>query len=159
MTELGVFLVWALVGTSGAFGGHPQRTFPSRFYKVASAGGASEEISVIGRDATRHVPFASVSSTTWRLGRKSTIPHPLNMGHGETLPMLVHIIIIRLSDILRAEDIAFYTSIPLRSVQRILGYYRLTGAIKGFDPKDLTHEIKVGRRQQLCTIELQVSIE
>ena len=55
------------------------------------------------------------------------------MAHGKTHPPEVHWIVVRLSTIMAKEDISVYTGVAIRSVERILQYYRVNGTVKSDD--------------------------
>lgn len=78
------------------------------------------------------------------------------MGRGRSTPMEVHLIIVRLSDILRKEEISYYTGIPLRTVERILAYFHRTGTIKALDPRYFIEPRK--SRRHLTNTDIQVSL-
>ena len=77
--------------------------------------------------------------------------------YGQAHPPEVHWIVVRLSTVMPKEDVAVYTGVPARSVDRILHYYRVNGTVKG---NDLCKE-KGNRRRNgvLRDIDLQVSVE
>jgi len=75
------------------------------------------------------------------------------MPRGHTLPMEVHLIIVRLSDYLPKEEISVYTGIPLRTVERILAYFHLTGTIKHLDPARIAQQPT--SRRQLSDLDIQ----
>ena len=74
------------------------------------------------------------------------------MANGKTIPEVVHWIIIRLSTTMLAEDIAMYTDVSLRSVQRILSYFTRTGGVNF--PNRLTQKPQLHRT--LCDYDIQV---
>jgi transcription initiation factor IIE alpha subunit len=51
------------------------------------------------------------------------------MGRGKAIPEAVHWIIIRLGTAMSDDDIAMYTDVSVRSVRRILVYFRRTGQV------------------------------
>ena len=51
------------------------------------------------------------------------------MGRGKAIPELVHWIIIRLGTTMSEDDIAMYTDVSVRSVRRILTYFKHTGQV------------------------------
>jgi hypothetical protein len=53
------------------------------------------------------------------------------MAKGCKIPVEVQQIIIRMSPLLEKEDIAIYSGVPVRSIERILQYFRRHGTIKG----------------------------
>ena len=74
-----------------------------------------------------------------RLGRWSGIRRvdpgvrfsPTTMAHGSKIPLEVHYIVIRLSAIMKSDDIVIYTGISSRAVQRILRYFAMHGKVEG----------------------------
>ena len=52
------------------------------------------------------------------------------MVRGQAIPEAVQWIVIRLSPIMTNGDIAMYTDLSIRSVERILAYFKQTGEVK-----------------------------
>jgi hypothetical protein len=77
------------------------------------------------------------------------------MGHGRTLSLDVHLIVVRLAAFHRTEDIPLVSGIPLRSVERILTYFRQHGTVKPLDPRAIIAS-KPAKRQ-LDSDDIQVS--
>jgi predicted methyltransferase len=76
------------------------------------------------------------------------------MGRGKTLAPEVRWIIVRLSTFLSKDDIAIYTDIPLRSIERILQYYHDHGTVKDDDKRAQVTE----RKTHLRDVDIQVSL-
>lgn len=55
------------------------------------------------------------------------------MVKGSKLSAEMHWVVVRLSSILKSEDIAMYTGISISSVQRILRYFDIHGTINHKD--------------------------
>jgi hypothetical protein len=53
------------------------------------------------------------------------------MARGSKIPLEVHYIVIRLSSIMKPDDIAIYTGISPRAVKRILQYFAMHGRVEG----------------------------
>jgi alkylated DNA nucleotide flippase Atl1 len=73
------------------------------------------------------------------------------MARGSKIPAVVHWIVIRLSSVHTVEDIAMFTGISARSVERIL-HFNLHGTI------DHKEEERKRRRQYLRDMDVEVSI-
>lgn len=73
------------------------------------------------------------------------------MARGSKIPSDVQYIVIRLSSIMKPEDIAIYTGISRQSVLRILRYFTLHGTIenkkerkkKGVHLRDMDLEVSI----------------
>jgi hypothetical protein len=72
------------------------------------------------------------------------------MTKGSKIPAAVHWIVVRLSSLLKPEDITIYTSISLRSVERILHFFKLHGTINH------KAEERKRRRQYLRDMDVEV---
>ena len=53
------------------------------------------------------------------------------MTQGLKIPQEVHYIVIRLSSIMKPDDIAVYTGISPRAIKRILSYFAIHGSVEG----------------------------
>ena len=53
------------------------------------------------------------------------------MTRGSKIPLEVHYIIIRLSSVIKSDDIAIYTGVSPRTVNRILRYSAMHGSVEG----------------------------
>jgi hypothetical protein len=67
------------------------------------------------------------------------------------IPAAVHQIIIRLSSLLRNEDISAYTGVSLCSVERILRYFKAHGTIQ------VKEDIRERKRRHLRPVDVEVS--
>jgi len=72
------------------------------------------------------------------------------MARGCKIPQEVHYIVVRLSSIMKADDIAIYTGISPRAVKRILRYFAMHGRVEG----EKEHKTRDGI---LCDTDLKVS--
>jgi hypothetical protein len=78
------------------------------------------------------------------------------MPHGRPLPWEVHLIVVRLAALgYRQEAICIMTDLPLRSIQRILSYFRQHRVVRPLDSKAIIAS-KPARRH-LDTEDVQVS--
>jgi hypothetical protein len=75
------------------------------------------------------------------------------MVRGRTLPPEVRWIVIRLSTVMSKEEVSIYTDIPLRSIERIIQYYRENGGVKEDDKRARIGE----RKTHLRDVDIQVS--
>ena len=71
------------------------------------------------------------------------------MARGNKIPPDVHYIVIRLSSIMKPDDIAIYTGISQRAVSRILCYFARHGTIE-------SEKERKRRSGQLRDMDLQV---
>jgi hypothetical protein len=74
------------------------------------------------------------------------------MAHGCKIPVAVHWIVIRLSSLLRKEDISIYTGISLWSVEQILHYFKMHQTIQVKEPEEKQ------RKRLLRDLDVEVSI-
>ena len=72
------------------------------------------------------------------------------MAKGSKIPAAIHWIVVRLSSLLKPEDIAIYTGISQRSVERIISFFKLHGTINHKD------EERKRRRQYLRDMDVEV---
>jgi transposase len=75
------------------------------------------------------------------------------MARGKAIPEAVQWIIIRLSTVMAADDVAMYTDVGVRSVNRVLRHFKQTGEIKG------AMKLRGRLHQTLCNYDVQVSLE
>jgi transcription initiation factor IIE alpha subunit len=73
------------------------------------------------------------------------------MTRGSKIPAEVQWIVIRLSSLLKKEDISVYTGISVRSVERILLYFHAHGTIQ-------SRESEQGRKKHLRDLDVEVSL-
>ena len=96
--------------------------------------------------------YLSAKQDMAQLGNSTTFqPHTtIAMAQGKVIPKVVHWIIIHLSTTMLAEDIAMYADVSLRSVKKILLYFKQTGDINV--PKWLKPQL----HHTLCDYDIQV---
>ena len=75
------------------------------------------------------------------------------MAHGQKVPVAVQWIVVRLSRLLRKEQIATYTGVSIRSIERILERFQKHGSIAESASE------RRGGRKQLRDIDVEVRSE
>ena len=83
----------------------------------------------------------------------TTLGNHTRMPHGQKISPDVQWIVIRLSRLLRKEQIAIYTGVSIRSIERILEHFQKHGTVAGLSGA------RHNRRKQLRDIDIEVSIE
>ena len=73
------------------------------------------------------------------------------MTQGQKLSPDMQWVVVRLSRLLRKEQIAIYTGVSIRSIERILESFQKHGTIAESDGKQRS------RRKQLCDIDVEVN--
>jgi hypothetical protein len=100
----------------------PGAQISSCSYPICTVPLSSSELS--SKSGVQHVPRVQFRVTDTQL-----------MGQGKRIPEEVRWIIIRLSTTMTEEEVAMYTDVSVRTVRKILAYFRQTGGVEG--PKQI----------------------
>ena len=74
------------------------------------------------------------------------------MAKGRKIPVEVQQIIVRMSSLFKNEDISIYIGLPVRSIERILQYFKTHGTVEG------SGQVPQGPRKHLRDIDVEVSV-